>query len=290
MPDPTSRTRFSSWVAWSGFGETHLVWKQAGVQESSGRVSGRTQTARYQFPTFRLGFVLLQTSRIILCKTSPDPVRFWPSGSAQVLAKWIRSGFGQVDPVRKHAGSRIIRPASGQCFHPDPDWIGSSMFTGYAPQYNISRSVLNPTQIIVHRPTLPHGGQMVRKPIAQHTVFKSDPDPDPDPEPNHRPGTASNETSRPGAQRGTLGRVSPGLVPGGKCLSWTCARWKMSQLDLCQVENVSVGLVPGGKCLSWTCARWKMSQLDLCQVENVSVGLVPGGKCLSWTCTRWKTS
>ena len=62
-----------------------------------------------------------------------------------------------------------------------------------------------------------------------------------------------------------------------------------SVLVLCQVENVSVGLVPGGKCLSWTCARWKMSQLDMCQVENVlvlcqvedvSIGLVPDGKCV----------
>ena len=90
MPDPTFRIRFSSifrkkawitlwktdpdpiWMAWSRFGQTHLVWKQAGVQKSSGPVSGRTQPARYQFPTFRLCFVLPQTSRIILCKTSPD--------------------------------------------------------------------------------------------------------------------------------------------------------------------------------------------------------------------------
>ena len=54
MLDPISRIRFSSvfskkawiiscktdpdpiWMAWSGFGQTHLVWKQAGVQESSG--------------------------------------------------------------------------------------------------------------------------------------------------------------------------------------------------------------------------------------------------------------
>ena len=88
MPYPTSRNHFSSvfpkkariilrktdpdpiWMAWSGFGQTHLVWKQAGVQESSGPVSGRTQPARYQFPTFRPGFVLPQTYRIILCKTS----------------------------------------------------------------------------------------------------------------------------------------------------------------------------------------------------------------------------
>ena len=89
MPDSTSCIRFSSvfpkkewiilcktdpdliWMAWSGSGQTHLVWKQAGVQESSGQVSGRTQPARYQFPTFRLGSFLPQTSQII-CKTSPD--------------------------------------------------------------------------------------------------------------------------------------------------------------------------------------------------------------------------
>ena len=46
------------WMAW--FGQTHLVWKQAGVQESSSPVSGRTQPTRYQFPSFRLGSVLPQ--------------------------------------------------------------------------------------------------------------------------------------------------------------------------------------------------------------------------------------
>ena len=112
MPDPTSCIRFGSvfskkariilrkthpdliWMAWSGSGQTDLVWKQAGVQESSGPVSGRTQPARYQLPTFRLGSVLPQTSRIILCKTSPDPIEFW----------LIVSGLGQTDPVRKQAG------------------------------------------------------------------------------------------------------------------------------------------------------------------------------------------
>ena len=37
-PDPI-------WMAWSGFGQTHLVWKQAGVQESAGPVSSSTQPA-----------------------------------------------------------------------------------------------------------------------------------------------------------------------------------------------------------------------------------------------------
>ena len=67
-PDPTCRIWFSSvflkkawiilhktdldpvWMVWSGFDQTHVVWKQAGVQESSGPVpgSGRMQPARYQ--------------------------------------------------------------------------------------------------------------------------------------------------------------------------------------------------------------------------------------------------
>ena len=145
MPDPTFRIRFSSifskkawiicrtdpdpiWMAWSWFGQTRLVWKQAGVQESSGLVSGRTQPARYQFPTFRFCFVHPQTSRIILCKNQPrsglvlsDCVRFWPNGSGPEASRCART----------------IRPASGQCFPADPDLmrIGSGMFTGYTGRF-----------------------------------------------------------------------------------------------------------------------------------------------------------
>ena len=61
-------------MAWSGFVQTHLVWKQAGVQESSGPVSGSTQPVHYQFPTFRLSSVHPQTSQIILCKISLGPI------------------------------------------------------------------------------------------------------------------------------------------------------------------------------------------------------------------------
>ena len=89
MPDPTSHIRFSSmegmdltvqnWPRSSldglvGVWPIASVWKQAGVQESFGLVSGRTQPARYQFPTFRLGSVFPQMSQIILCNTNPDPV------------------------------------------------------------------------------------------------------------------------------------------------------------------------------------------------------------------------
>ena len=107
------------WMALARFGQTHLVWKQAVVQESSGPVSGRTQLVRYQFPTFRLGSVLPQTSRIILCKTSPDPVSFWLTVSC----------FDQTDPVRKQAGvqeSSVPLPANASQLIRR---IGSGMFT-----------------------------------------------------------------------------------------------------------------------------------------------------------------
>ena len=76
------------------------VWPNASGLEASrcariiGPRYGRTQPKRYQFVTFRLGCVLPQTVRIILCKTSLDPIWFWLTVSS----------FGQKDPVRKQAG------------------------------------------------------------------------------------------------------------------------------------------------------------------------------------------
>ena len=111
MPDPTSRIHFSSvfpkkawsvqlcktdpdpiWTAWSGFGQRHLVWKLAGVQESSDPVSGRTQPACYQFPIFSSHFQTRLRSftdvpdNIIPNQPRSDLVlaecaRFWPNGS-----------------------------------------------------------------------------------------------------------------------------------------------------------------------------------------------------------------
>ena len=141
MPDPTSRLRFSSvfpkkawlivcetdpgliWMAWSGFGQTQLFWKQAGVQESAGPVSGRTQTARYQFPTFQTRFRSSTDVPDNTVQNQPvselvldDCVRFWPNGSGPELSRC----------------ARLIRPASGQCFPADLEQmrIGSGMFTG----------------------------------------------------------------------------------------------------------------------------------------------------------------
>ena len=43
-PDPI-------WMAWSGFGQTHQVWKEAGVQESPGLVSnGPLAVSHFQTP------------------------------------------------------------------------------------------------------------------------------------------------------------------------------------------------------------------------------------------------
>ena len=142
MPDPTSRVRFSSvfpkkawiilcktdpdpfWVAWSGFGQTHLVWKQAGVQESSGPVSGRTQPARYQCPTLPTRLRSSTDVPDVLCKTSPDPdlvladcVRFWPNGSGPEAQAGVQESSGPL-------------PANAS----QPMRIGSGMFTGFSPR------------------------------------------------------------------------------------------------------------------------------------------------------------
>ena len=116
MSDPTSRTRFSSvfpkkawiiscktdpdpiWMVWSEFGQTHLGRKQAGVQKLIRLVCGKVQQARYQFAIFRISSVLPQTSRIISCKTSPDPILIWLTVS----------GFGQTDrPVCENHPARF---------------------------------------------------------------------------------------------------------------------------------------------------------------------------------------
>ena len=139
MPYLTSRIQFGSvfpkkawiivcktdpdpiWMAWSGFGQMRLVLKRAGMQESSGLVSGRMQPAWYQFLTFRLSSVLPQTTQNPLYKTSPDPIGFWLS----------MSGFAQTDPVQKPA---CEQESSGQRFWANPDVmrIRSGIFTGFA--------------------------------------------------------------------------------------------------------------------------------------------------------------
>ena len=103
-PDPI-------WMAWSGFGQTHLVQKQAGVEESSGPVSSRTQPEYYQVSIFRLGCVLLLTARIILCKTNPERIRF----GLHVYVRLRPNGSG---PEASRCAT-ITRSTSGQQFRAD---------------------------------------------------------------------------------------------------------------------------------------------------------------------------
>ena len=95
MPGPNSRIRFGSvfpkkalivlcktdpaltWMAWSGFGRTRLVRKQAGVQESSGPVLAECNRTATSFPL-------------------PDSVPFFYRRPGSYCAKpaWIRFSSG----------------------------------------------------------------------------------------------------------------------------------------------------------------------------------------------------
>ena len=134
MPGPSSRIRFGSvfpkkalivlcktdpaltWMAWSGFGRTRLVRKQASVQESSGPVLAEcTEPDRYQFPASRLGSVLLPTA-LLRRSVQNQP------GSDLVLADCVRSVWPN-GYIRKQVGvpqESSVRSTSGQCFRSDP--------------------------------------------------------------------------------------------------------------------------------------------------------------------------
>ena len=126
MPDPTSRIRFSSvfpkkawiilcktdpdpiWMALARFGQTHLVWKQAVVQELSGPVSGRTQPAPLPVSRFQIRFRSSTDVPDNTVQNQPgsglilaDCVRFWPNGSgpeASRCAGIIWPGFWHEAP------------------------------------------------------------------------------------------------------------------------------------------------------------------------------------------------
>ena len=74
----------------------------------------RCLAGRYQFPTFRLRSVLPQTSRIILCKTRPDPVGFWliVSGSwAKLIRSGSKAGVQESSGPKRANASQQIRTA-----------------------------------------------------------------------------------------------------------------------------------------------------------------------------------
>ena len=118
-PDPI-------WMAWSWFCPNAsgleaswclgMIWTGF-WQDATGLLPVSHFQTRFRFFTDVLDNIV---------ETSPDPnyvvladcVRFWPNGS---------------DPKGNRC-TRIIRPASGQCFPANPDrmWIESGMFTGWA--------------------------------------------------------------------------------------------------------------------------------------------------------------
>ena len=148
MPDLTSCIWFSSvfpkkawiilcktnldliWMAWSGFGQMHLVWKQAGVNESYGPVLGRTQPAHYQFPTFRLSSIHPQMPQIILYKNQP--------GSYLVLADCV--SFRPNRSVLEALSGPLLANASQPI--QIGMWIGSGMFTGLYQQWCCFRTTI----------------------------------------------------------------------------------------------------------------------------------------------------
>ena len=103
------------WMAWSGFGQTHLVWKQAGVQEPLVPNSGRTPLS----------------DLVTFFHRRPESHCAKPAGSNLVLADCVRFWPNRSGPETNWRPT-IIGPASGQCFPANLDQmpIGSGMFTG----------------------------------------------------------------------------------------------------------------------------------------------------------------
>ena len=115
MPVPTSCIQFSSIFPKKAqiiLCKTSLdglvrVWPNTSGSEASrcARIiepgSGGTQPTCYQFPTFRLGFILPQMAWIALRKTSPDLIGVWLT----------MSGFGSTDLVQKRDG---VQGSAGQ--------------------------------------------------------------------------------------------------------------------------------------------------------------------------------
>ena len=75
------------WMAWSGFGLTHLAQKQVGVQESSRQVLAECDWPTTSFPLS--GLVAFFHKQPGSYHAKPTWIQFGVSG--QVLAKWIRS-------------------------------------------------------------------------------------------------------------------------------------------------------------------------------------------------------
>ena len=100
-PDYIAQNRQNPiWMAWSGFGQMHVVWKQVSVQESLGLALAECYRPSTSFPTLRLSCVIPQMAQIITCKTSLDPI--W--------SRLTMPSLGQMDPAWKSA---TVQESSG---------------------------------------------------------------------------------------------------------------------------------------------------------------------------------
>ena len=113
------------WMAWWGFGQTHLVQKQVTVQESSGSVVAERYRPDTSFPLSHPVAFFHRRPGSYCAK--PARIRFSSGWLCQVFAERIRSGSNT-------RCASIIWLASGQPFRADPDRmrIRSGMFTGDA--------------------------------------------------------------------------------------------------------------------------------------------------------------
>ena len=112
MPDLTAHIRFISillkkawiilcetgldpnWMAWSGFGQTHLVWKQANVQRSLSPVLAE---CKCHTATFKLSCLLPQMARLYC--TKPAQIQF---GSGWLCWVWAKEIWSWSKPVCKN--------------------------------------------------------------------------------------------------------------------------------------------------------------------------------------------
>ena len=102
------------WMAWPGFGYTHLVWKQAGVKKIIGPSFWQDATSPLPVDQFQ--------TRLRSSTDVPDNIMQNQTGSDLALADCVRFWPNGSGPEASRC-ARIIQPASGQCFPADPDRI-----------------------------------------------------------------------------------------------------------------------------------------------------------------------
>ena len=114
-----------TWMAWSGFGQMYLLWKQAGVQESLGH--GFWQDATGLLSVAHLHTQLRSSTDVLYHVVQTQP------GSSLVLADCVRFCPNRPGPEASWC-ARTIQLASGQRFRACPNrmQIKCGMFAGTA--------------------------------------------------------------------------------------------------------------------------------------------------------------